>query len=58
MNASARDAWLVSEHIDVLVGLSKVFDFISRSQQRGCQALELVLCSHELRRAQGNNQTL
>lgn len=42
---------LISEHIDMLVGLKKMVGPISRSQQRGCHTLELVLYSHELARA-------
>lgn len=41
MNARASDVQLISEHVDMLVGLNKMADSISRSHQRGCQTLEL-----------------
>lgn len=58
MNACARDVQLISEHINMLVGLNKMVDSIIRSQQRGCQTLELVLYVCELARALRNNQIL
>lgn len=41
MNTYAGDAQLIPEHIDVLVGLKKNFDSLSRSQQRGVRPLNL-----------------